>query len=190
MSSLFITIPIVQNQLVRYVPLAILVTGTIGNILNCLIFTRRSLRQNSCSIYFLASSIANFFSIYFGCLTRLLGTFGIAPSASQMGLYCRSKTFLTYIGLAGSTWFIVAACADRYASSSSNVRIRSFSQVQVARRVVCLLSATVFLVYFEMNFCSMERLKERIVTRRHSSVACTMTSIYWSPSVYFPRSVC
>ena len=153
MSSIFISIPIVQNHLVRYVPLAILVTGTIGNILNCLIFTRRSLRQNSCSIYFLASSIANFFAIYFGCLTRLLGTFGIAPSASQMGLYCRSRTFLTYIGLAGSTWFIVGACADRYASSSSNVRIRSFSQVQVARRVVCLLSATVFLVYFEMNFC-------------------------------------
>jgi hypothetical protein len=150
MSSL---IQVIQGQLLRYIPLTILVAGTIGNLLNCLIFTRRSLRQNSCSIYFLASSISNFLAIYFGCLTRLLGSFNINPVASQMALYCKSKTFLTYIGLASSTWFIVGACADRYASSASTVRIRSFSQVKVARRVVILLSCIVILIYFQMNFC-------------------------------------
>jgi hypothetical protein len=134
-------------------PLITIITGTIGNILNCLIFTRRSLVRNSCSIYFLASSIANFLAIYFGCLTRLLGTFNINPPASQMALYCKTKTFLTYIGLAGSAWFIVGACADRYASSSLAVRIRSFSQVKVARRVVIIISIIVILVYFQMNFC-------------------------------------
>ena len=127
-----------------------MIAGIIGNTLNCLIFTRRSLRRNSCSIYFLASSIANFFGIFFGCLTRILSTFQINPPASQMALYCKSKTFLIYIGLAASTWFIVGACADRYASSA---RIRSFSQVKIAQRVVCLISIVVILVYFQMNFC-------------------------------------
>jgi hypothetical protein len=146
-------IQIVQGQLLRYMPLVTIVTGTIGNILNCLIFTRRSLRQNSCSIYFLASSVANFFAIYFGCLTRVLSSFNINPPLSQMALYCKTKTFLTYIGLAASTWFIVGACADRFASSCATVRFRSFSQVKIARRVVFIIAIIVILVYFQMNFC-------------------------------------
>ena len=147
------SLQIAQGQLLRYMPLITIVTGIIGNTLNCFIFTRRSLRRNSCSIYFLASSIANFFGIFFGCVTRLLSSFHIDPPPTQMALYCKTKTFLTYIGLAASTWFIVGACADRYASSSSTVRIRSFSEVKVARRVVCLISILVICVYFQMNFC-------------------------------------
>jgi hypothetical protein len=144
---------LVQAQLLRYMPLVTMIAGIIGNTLNCLIFTRRSLRRNSCSIYFLASSIANFFGIFFGCLTRFLTTFQINPPSSEMALYCRAKTFLTYIGLAASTWFIVGACADRYASSASSARIRSFSQVKIAQRVVGLISIFVIAVYFQMNFC-------------------------------------
>ena len=146
-------IQIVQGKLLLYMPLVTIITGTIGNILNILIFTRRSLRQNSCSIYFLASSVANFFPIYFGCLTRVLGTFNINPPSSQMALYCKIKTFLTYMGLAASTWFIVGACADRFASSCATVRVRSFSQVKIARRIVLIISIIVILVYFQMNFC-------------------------------------
>jgi hypothetical protein len=142
-----------QIQILRYMSLITIITGTIGNTLNCLIFTRRSLRRNSCSIYFLASSIANFFPILFGCLTRFLSSFNLNPPSSQMGLYCKIKTFLTYIGLAASTWFIVGACADRYTSSSSTVRIRSFSQVKIARRVVFIISILIILIYFQMNFC-------------------------------------
>jgi hypothetical protein len=144
---------IVQSELLRYMPLVTMIAGVIGNTLNCLIFTRRSLRRNPCSIYFLASSIANFFGIFFGCLTRILSTFQINPPGSQMSVYCKSKTFLTYIGLAASTWFIVGACADRYASSASVARIRSFSQVKIARRVVCIIAIVVILIYFQMNFC-------------------------------------
>jgi hypothetical protein len=151
--SALTSIQIAQGQLLRYMPLITIVTGTIGNILNCLIFTRRSLRRNSCSIYFLASSIANFLTIYFGCLTRLLSSFNINPPLTQMALYCKTKTFLTYVGLAGSTWFIVGACADRFASSGSTARLRSFSQVKIARRVVLIISIVDILVYFQMNFC-------------------------------------
>ena len=153
MSNSASSILIIQGQLLRYMPLITILTGTIGNTLNCLIFTRRSLRENSCSIYFLTSSIANFLPIYFGCLTRLLSTFDINPVPSQMALYCKTKTFLTYLGLASSTWFIVGACADRYASSCSTVRMRSFSKVKIARRVVILLSFIVILIYFQMIFC-------------------------------------
>jgi len=153
MSATITTLVYLQSEFLRYLPLITIITGIFGNILNCIIFTRPSLRRNSCSTYFLASSLANFFSILFGCVTRVLSSFAIDPPPSQMALYCKTKTFLTYIGLAGSTWFIVGACADRYASSSSTVRMRSFSQVKIARRTVVVISILVIGVYFQMNFC-------------------------------------
>jgi len=83
----------------------------------------------------------------------LLSTFNINPVASQLPLYCKTRTFLTYIGLSASAWFIVGACADRYASSSLAVRMRSFSQVKVARRVIVIISIILILAYLEINFC-------------------------------------
>ncbi|CAF4484544.1 unnamed protein product, partial [Rotaria sp. Silwood2] len=52
-------LPIISLQLNRIVPIFQITLGTFGNILNILIFTRRSLRNNPCSLYFLASSINN-----------------------------------------------------------------------------------------------------------------------------------
>lgn len=146
-------LPRLQVELLRWIPSVLLVMGTIGNVLNCCIFTRRSLRQNSCSLYFLGSSVANLLAIYFGCLTRLLSSFGILPPAAYLALFCKIRTFVTYIGLAGSTWFLVGASADRFASSSSSVRVRSFSRVPVARRMLVFISSLVVGVYFQMLFC-------------------------------------
>ncbi|CAF5096931.1 unnamed protein product [Rotaria sp. Silwood1] len=144
---------VIQNQLIRYVSLTLLVTGTIGNILNCFIFTRRSLRCNSCSLYFLATSIANLIALYFGFMTRLLITFGIYLTPSQSDVYCKTRTFFTYMPLSVSAWFVVAACADRFASSSSSVRIRSFSQTKVSQRVICSILFILCLIWAEMFIC-------------------------------------
>ena len=146
-------LPRLQLELLRVIPSILLVTGTVGNVLNCCIFVRRSLRSNSCSQYFLASSIANLLSIYFGGLTRLLSSFGILPPASYLPLFCKIRTFVTYIGLSGSTWFLVGASADRFASSSSSATVRSFSRVKIARRMLLLISSMVIAVYFQMLFC-------------------------------------
>ncbi|CAF2660885.1 unnamed protein product [Rotaria sp. Silwood2] len=147
------TLQLIQNQLVRYISLTLLIIGTIGNILNCLVFTRRSLRRNSCSVYFFATSIANLIALYFGCLIRLLITFGIYSTSSQSPIYCKTRTFFTYMPLSASTWFIVAACADRYASSSSSVRIRSFSQIKVSQRIICGILFLVCFIWTQMFVC-------------------------------------
>ncbi|UJR13193.1 hypothetical protein I4U23_000215 [Adineta vaga] len=145
--------PAIQNELNRYMPFVLLISGTIGNILNCLIFSRSSLRNKSCSVYFLANSIANITALYFSCLTRILIIFSIYPIPSQGYIYCKFRTFFTYMPLSASSWFIVAACVDRYASSSTSVRIRSFSQFKVSQRTVGGIFIALCLIWIQMFFC-------------------------------------
>ncbi|CAF1318874.1 unnamed protein product [Adineta ricciae] len=145
--------PAIQNGLNTYMPFILLISGSIGNILNCLIFTRSSLRNKPCSIYFLAMSIANLITLYFSCLTRILLLFGIYVQPGYGDIYCRFRVFLTYMPLSASSWFIVAACVDRYASSSASVRIRSFSQLKVSLRIVCGTWVMLCLIWMEMFIC-------------------------------------
>ncbi|CAF3339606.1 unnamed protein product [Rotaria socialis] len=144
---------IIQNQLIRYVSLVLLVTGTIGNILNCFVFTRRCLRYNSCSLYFFATSITNSIGLYCAFIARVLITFDIYATSSQSSVYCKTRTFFTYMPLSASAWFIVAACADRFASSSSSARMRSFSQTKVSQRVICGIVVIACLIWAEMFVC-------------------------------------
>ena len=119
-----------------------LILGTFGNIMNTLIFTRRSLRNNPCSIYFLALSINDLFVLYVALLTRLLASgWGIDPSNTS-NIYCKLRLFIVYIALFLTQWFIVLASIDRFLSSCRTVRYRQLSNLSTARK------ATVFIVIF------------------------------------------
>ena len=142
-----------EREIISFMSSILLISGSIGNILNCVIFTHRSLRQNSCSFYFFATSIANLLTLIFGCFTRLLISLGYTPCSSSLSIYCKIRSFFTMLGLTCSSWFIVAACADRYASSSFHVHIRSFSQVKVAQRVTMFISLIVSLIWSQMFLC-------------------------------------
>ena len=60
----------ISRQLSFYVALVHIIVGTIGNILNILIFTTKNLRSNACSLYFLFSSIANLPVIYVDLINK------------------------------------------------------------------------------------------------------------------------
>lgn len=142
-----------EREIISIMSSILLISGSIGNILNCIIFTHRSLRQNACSFYFFGTSIANLLTLIFGCLTRLLISLGYTPCSSSLSIYCKIRSFFTMLGLTCSSWFIVAACADRYASSSSHVHIRSFSQVKIAQRVTIMISLMASLLWSQMFLC-------------------------------------
>ncbi|CAF1092619.1 unnamed protein product [Didymodactylos carnosus] len=152
-SSIVIEIQNASVQLVRYFPMIMLIFGTFGNILNVLIFTQKSLRSNSCANYFLASTIVDFVSLYFGYITRIFSSYNINPSTSTLAIYCKFRTYFTYVALSMSSWFTVLACCDRFASSSQNVRIRSLSRVKIAKRAVCITVIIVSIIYGEMFYC-------------------------------------
>jgi hypothetical protein len=106
------------------IPIFQIIFGTFGNLLNIIIFTRRSLRTNPCSMYFLISSINNIFVICVALIPRYLSTnWNLDPSATN-NILCKLYYFFIYASLNLVLCFIVLASIDRYLSTSHNVLLR------------------------------------------------------------------
>ncbi|CAF3950200.1 unnamed protein product [Adineta steineri] len=145
---------IIESNLNRYFCIILLILGTFGNTCNICIFIRPKLRPIPCSWYFLASTCANFIALYMGCLTRVLTTFNIGPQTTiALAIYCKTRSYLIYGSLSLSIWLIIGACIDRWASSCRNTRIRSFSNVKIAKRVIIGLTFIIYLIYGQMFYC-------------------------------------
>ncbi|CAF1050828.1 unnamed protein product [Didymodactylos carnosus] len=148
----------VVQQFNLYIPILFIFLGSIGNVLNIIIFRQRSLKFIPCSIYFLSSSIANIFVIYFSLFTRLLTQYAGIPTDTGSDTFCKTKYYILYSSRTLSAWLIVLAAIDRYASSSQDYRRRKFSRLSVAYSLIGIISGFIFiiyvhvLVYFKLTF--------------------------------------
>ena len=129
------------------IPVLQIAFGTLGNLFNIIIFTRRALRTNPCSIYFLVGSVNNFFVIYVPLLTRYLASsWYLDPSATNT-ILCKLRNFFLYPTLTLALWFIVLASIDRFLSSSQNVRLRQMSSLSIAWKNTVFTTMFIFLSY-------------------------------------------
>lgn len=136
--------------LIRIIPICQLIFGTFGNIMNILIFTRRSLCNNPCSFYFLASSINNLFVLYVALLTRLLSSgWQIDPSNTNTVL-CKLRVFFVYSSICLMQWFLVLASVDRYFSTSEQIRYRQLSSLRIVKRTVVSIILIIAVVHFHI----------------------------------------
>jgi hypothetical protein len=143
----------ITHELNRYIPIPFLILGTIGNILNILVFTRPLLRTNPCSMYFVSGSIVNFLSLYVGLITPFLGLYNLDPT-QQSNILCKVRFYLRFTLITLSTWFVLCACFDRFLSSSTNASFRSWSSLRVAKRVIFLVSIIGFIFpYTQVFYC-------------------------------------
>ena len=146
MAQLIADLSIATFWLNRISPLISIGFGTIGNIFNIAIFTRRPLRSNPCSMYFLASTIANCVVMYVALLTRYLATsWNIDPTATNTH-WCKIRYALIYPALSLALWFIVLASIDRYLTSSDRIRYRQWSSVPIARTTIIVTTLVMFII--------------------------------------------
>ena len=143
----------VSRELNRYIPLTFLVLGSIGNVLNLLVFSRPKLRNNCCSLYFISSSVVNFISLYVGLITPFLALYGLDPTQKWL-IICQLRFYFRLTTITLSTWFILFTCVDRFLSTSQNVQLRSWSSMRLAKRTVLLSSVVcVLLPYPQVFIC-------------------------------------
>ena len=125
----------IQKQIILYgIPL-ILFFGISGNMINCAVFLQKSLRSNSCSIYLIASSIANTILLISAMSTNLYSFYNIDPLTYSLA-YCKIRFYLINSLFMISRTYIVLAYVDRYTLCSSHAHIRAFSRCQVAFRLI------------------------------------------------------
>ncbi|CAF1527606.1 unnamed protein product [Adineta ricciae] len=137
-SSLVSTFAFAQTILIQYVETTLFVFGTIGSILNILLFSQQKFRSNSCSIYFLASSIATLILLFPGVIPQIYALTNTPNPIFNQG-FCRARGYLTQMSAMLCRWLLTIACIDRCLLTSTNPRLRHLATVPIARKIVLLL---------------------------------------------------
>ncbi|CAF1169727.1 unnamed protein product [Adineta ricciae] len=145
---------IIRQQLGNIGIPILLVSGNIGNVLLLIMFIKSLKRHpNSCSLYLLFASFGNLFVIDTALISTFYGMNNVEPTHLSNAV-CKLRWFGGHALFMLSRCCMVAACIDRWAVCSQNVRIRSLCQIRTARYVTgvivllsIILPAPLFLYY-------------------------------------------
>ncbi|CAF0890220.1 unnamed protein product [Adineta ricciae] len=124
---------------------ALLIVGVIGNILNCLVFLRKRLRSNPCSVLFAAASVANaVVMIYF--IVPTIHSLYNSPPENANWIYCKLRLYIRNALLVISRSYLSLACVACYAQSSRNARIRELFRPKIVFRLIILVPIIWFII--------------------------------------------
>ncbi|CAF1033189.1 unnamed protein product [Adineta steineri] len=131
--------------------------GNLGSIFNCIVFSQPAYGKSPCAMYFIASSVAQFFTFNFALFTRML-QYGYSVNALNIYLYyCKFRFYFFYIFVAVPRYYIIMASIDRYFASSRDALRRQYSSPKIALRLIigtvifwCIVYIQV-LVFYEIN---------------------------------------
>jgi hypothetical protein len=116
--------------------------GTLSCVLNVLVFTKKILRKNPCSIYLVALNISNILLIYQTFLLAILqGGYNINPGAYNLP-FCRFHMYAQFVLDILGPFYLILASIDRVLITSSNALTRRRSTQRLA--YICIISGTIF----------------------------------------------
>ncbi|CAF1025344.1 unnamed protein product [Didymodactylos carnosus] len=154
----------INSDFNRYIPIPLLVLGTLGNIFNLIMFRQKALRVLSCSIYFLSSTVCNFFALYSGLITPFLSLYGLDPTVYSAAL-CKIRYYIRYTSITLSSWFTLLACIDRFMSTSQNANVRHYSRLPIAYRVTLITVLVGMTGPFTQTFYCYDLINKSCTTR-------------------------
>ncbi|CAF4286627.1 unnamed protein product [Adineta steineri] len=130
----------------QYYLIPIFIVGIFGNIFNGIVFSWSTLRNNRCSLYFIISSMAQFFVLIFGCLFRIIVSLtGFDLNVSSLFI-CKFRTYLFVNGIILSRHFLCLISIDRWMVTSTNVSIRNLSNLRMTR-LLTIISTIIWLLF-------------------------------------------
>jgi len=142
----------VSNGISRYLSIFIYLFGIIGNVLNVLLLSQKTLRTNPCSLYFLASSVANIIAIVSGLTTKMLT--GWVPDVSNtIDWLCQFRIFILFASKNVAAWLILLASIDRWFVSHINANRRKQSTIKNTRYGIILTIVFSIVIYSPVFYC-------------------------------------
>jgi hypothetical protein len=164
---------LITTQLNRYLTLFIFIFGIIGNILNILALSQRTLRFNPCAYLFLISSISNFISILSGLTSRILSGWSFDLTDTNR-YYCKWRAFVMLTSRTIAFWLIIFAIIDRWILSLHNVQHRQMStlkNVQYSSLFIIILS---ILLYLHTIYCYESNLLDTPMKCYGKTISCRL----------------
>jgi hypothetical protein len=151
-TNLIQTLDYISIQINRYFSIFILLFGTIGNILNCLVLFQSCLRSNPCAFLFLISSIANIICIISGLTTRILSSWNM-DLTNEISWICKFRAFLILVSRTTAFWLIAFATIDRWCLSHRNRQLRQISSLRNAQQITISLIILSISLYCQVIYC-------------------------------------
>ena len=176
---------LIAEYILIYGGLSMILIGMFGSLMIIVIFSRRPLNQNPCSIYLVVNGTLSFFFLPLYFLPNIV-TFGFQINWLRMNtLIC--KLYSTYGAFTATSVFVINCLVsfDRYAMSSRTVRMRSYSSMKATR---ILLTIGLILVWF-LACTPMMILFENVPASANDSGICTsqsQTFLLIIAFIYFP----
>ncbi|CAF1531048.1 unnamed protein product [Adineta ricciae] len=128
----------IQTNLYKIGGPILIIFGILSSILSLIIFMKKNLRKDPCSIYFIAYNIASLIMIYTVILLNtLIYGYNIDPSSYDIH-FCRFRLYnLLLLDVLGPSYLILASI-DRILITSMNVHIRQCSTIRLAYLTIFL----------------------------------------------------
>jgi hypothetical protein len=109
----------IENYLYGILGSSLLCTGSVGNVLSCVVFRQKSMRQNPGSIYFITFNIANLLTLSVYLLPMMLANFHTASSPYSV-VYCKIQYYVKIVSIVLPLYYLVLTSIDRTLVTSSN----------------------------------------------------------------------
>ncbi|CAF0950004.1 unnamed protein product [Rotaria sp. Silwood1] len=142
--SVISTLNLIQQYLTIVLGL-LLVVGVFGNIFNCLVFLRKRLRSNACSVFFAAASIANMTVMIYYIIPTIHSVYNSPPENGNL-IYCKVRLYIRNALLVISRSYLTLACIACYVQSSRNARIREIFKPKIIVRVIIMVPIVWFII--------------------------------------------
>ncbi|CAF1113212.1 unnamed protein product [Adineta steineri] len=172
-STLVIQLNLFTFQMNRYMSIFIMLFGSVGNIINLIIFYRPKHRTNPCAVYFFYASIAGLIALYSGLLSRIFAGFQLDLSGTTEGL-CQFRAFIIWVSTTAASWFLTYATVDRYCISCRNVNRRNLSNLRYTQRLMIITFIGASIVFAETFYCYVPNIKNSPLTCYGRSIACRL----------------
>lgn len=160
--NLIISLNNVGIQLNLYLSIIIYLFGIIGNILNILILSQRTLRSNSCAFIFLSSSIASLIAIISGLTNRILAGW-ITDLTNSIDWLCQFRAIILFTSRMIALWLITLATIDRWLLSCLDIHRRQMRTLKNAQRGIILIIILSISLNLPIIFCYEANLSNTIV---------------------------
>lgn len=122
----------VQKNVFKFGGPILMGIGTISCAMNLIVFLKKNLRKNPCSIYFVAYNISNLLLICTTLLFSILATgYNIDPSLYDLA-FCRFRLYAIFLFDILSPTYLILASIDRILFTSKNARTRQRSTPRLA----------------------------------------------------------
>jgi hypothetical protein len=139
-------------QINRYFTPGVFCFGIVGNVLNILVLSQRSLRSNPCAWLFCISSFVNLISILFGLTTRIKSGWDL-DFTDRIGWLCKLRAFVVFTSRTIAFWLITLATIDRWVLSCVDANYRKKSTLKNIQKASIIIIVISLILYAQMFYC-------------------------------------